>query len=209
MIYEGSPLYYIYDMIDKKQITDALSAIEERLRMDSTSPDLYNLRGACYYELGRYREALESFSSSLQLYDRDFYPYEMKGKCHFYLEDYIESIDAFDAASQRMNNSDKKVDLLLSAGFAALIASDVRADQYFPKAIELNSRLTIDAIQQIFEKIFLDPLMGLTIEEKLRFQGMINGLREDIDRAKDRILKLGVTKVSSVQPPAPPSIPSH
>jgi len=191
-------------MIDKKMIVEALETIEERLRTDPTSPDLFNLRGMCYYELGRHKEALDSFASSLQLYDRDFYPHEMTGKCHFYLEDYIESIDSFDAASQRVSNPNKKVDLLLSAGFAALIANDVRASQYFPKAIELNSRLTIDAIQQIFEKLFLDPLMGLTTEEKIRFQEMINELRDDIGKAKEKIAKWGVVNSASAQPPATP-----
>ncbi len=198
---EASPLFPVYELIEGGKVPSAIQTIDNMLETDPQSFDLYNLKGVCFYKLGRYGEAIDFFNKSISIYDKDFYPFEMKGRCQFFLAKFFDAIDSFYGAYERNNRTEKRVDLLLSAGFVALLSNDVRAFDYFPLAYELDERLTVDAIQEIFEKVFLHPVMNLAAEKKIEIQEKINELRESIKEAKSKIAEWGLNKENQIPEP--------
>jgi ribosomal protein S12 methylthiotransferase accessory factor len=64
------PSIYSYTGVCLKELgayEKALSALEKGLSWDSERTDLHNLKGYCLFKLGRYRQAIESFSQVLRL----------------------------------------------------------------------------------------------------------------------------------------------
>ena len=63
-------------MLGKKQLedghyNDALYSFEQAILLNQKDPDLWNLKGIALRSLGRYDEAIECFSKSLEIDPRD------------------------------------------------------------------------------------------------------------------------------------------
>ena len=63
-------------MLGKKQLEDrhyneALNSFEQAILLNQKDPDLWNLKGIALRSLGRYDDAIECFSKSLEIDPRD------------------------------------------------------------------------------------------------------------------------------------------
>ena len=63
-------------ILGKKQLEDglyneALNSFEQGILLNQNDPDLWNLKGIALRSLGRYDEAIECFSKSLEIDPRD------------------------------------------------------------------------------------------------------------------------------------------
>ena len=58
-------------LLEEFNFEEALSCFEQAILLNSSDPELWNLKGAALRSLGRYEEALECFNRSLEIDPRD------------------------------------------------------------------------------------------------------------------------------------------
>ena len=57
--------------LDEGDYNNALSFFDQALSIESTNPDLWNLKGIALRSLGRYDEASDCYNKSLEIEPRD------------------------------------------------------------------------------------------------------------------------------------------
>ena len=60
--------------------------------------ELYRNKGACFYQLGKYNEAIECYSKAIEIEPDKFGLYRSKGACFYQLGKYNEAIECYDKA---------------------------------------------------------------------------------------------------------------
>ena len=58
-------------LLDEGDYNNALSFFDQALSIESTNPDLWNLKGIALRSLGRYDEASDCYNKSLEIEPRD------------------------------------------------------------------------------------------------------------------------------------------
>jgi tetratricopeptide (TPR) repeat protein len=88
-------------MMDEGDWSGALELLESALRRapdHDDAPEWHSDCGVCLVELGRYSEAVEAFTETIELVSGDAYAYRRRGNCHFALQHYEQALADYNSS---------------------------------------------------------------------------------------------------------------
>ncbi len=144
-------------LLAQQRYRDAGRRLDDMLRQDGDSDELWYLRGVVSLKLRSYDSAQEYFGRALFIRKKAGY-YRMKGMAHFEIFELEEAVEAFLSA---LAIDPKDVESEFFAGICCMLMDDAGAAEHLERARKLDARRTAQLLSN-FYSFFIekDPRAG-------------------------------------------------